>query len=99
MFKYLMIVVISIFVVLLVINLFFRIKILRIYHRLVAGEVDFPPSYILNKEKLQNEIVPKYPLYEKEIMGLHKVLKTSLGVAFVVFIISLFIGYQYVKYR
>ena len=99
MFKYLMIVVISIFVVLLVINLFFRIKILRIYHRLVAGEVDFPPSYILNKEKLQNEIVPKYPSHEKDIMGLHKVLKTSLSVAFVVFIISLFIGYQYVKYR
>ena len=99
MFKIIILVAASIFLVLLVVNLYFRIKILKIYQRLVQGEVDFPPSYVLNKQKLTEDIIPKYPDYKDDILGLHKHLRISLGIAFVVFTISLFIGYQYVMNR
>ena len=89
----------SLFIALLVVNLFFRIKLLKLYKKLVEGEVDFPPSYILDRKKLESEIVPKYPKYEKEILAFSRFLKTSFSVGMAVFVLSLLIGYQILKNR
>ena len=99
MFEVLIVVATSIMIVFLILNLFFRIKLLKLYRKLQEGKVDFPPSYILDRQKLLDEVVPKYPDYEQEILGLNKHLRISLGVAFIVFITALFIGYQYFKNR
>jgi ABC-type spermidine/putrescine transport system permease subunit I len=99
MFNTLIIIFISLFAVFLVINLFFRIKLLKLYRKLVDRKVDFPPSYILNEEKLKNEIIPKYPDSEDLILAFHRLLKKSLGIAFLVFVLSLLIGYQYILNR
>ena len=99
MFHTVIIVATSFFIVLLFLNLYFRIKLLGIYRKLREGHVEFPTSIILNTQKLKEEIVPKYPGYEREIISFSRHLKFSLRVAFVVFIIALFLGYMYVKFR
>jgi hypothetical protein len=62
-------------------------------------EIDFPPSYILNKKKLVEEIIPKYPDSGDLILSFHNHLKRSLSIAFLVFVLSLLIGYQYILNR
>ncbi len=65
----------------------------------MEGEVDFPPSMLFNPRKLKEEVVPKYPNFESEILEFSKKLNTSIRIAFVVFVISLVIGYTYLKNR
>ena len=99
MFNIIIVVATSIFVVLLFMNLYFRIKLLKTYRRLVEGQVEFPPSMIFKTKQLEQEIVPKYPKYKDEILSFSRHLNFSVRIAFVVFLIALFIGYQYIKYR
>ena len=99
MFENIILVATSVFIGLLVLNLFFRIKLLKLYRKLLEGRVDFPPSYLFNKKKLKEEVVPRYPAYEKEILEFSGKLNTSIRIAFVVFVISLIIGYTYIKNR
>ena len=99
MFNVALIVITSIFIALLFLNLYFRIKLLKIYRKLVEGEVEFPTSMILKPRQLEEEIVPKYPEYRNEILSFSKHLNTSLRIAFVVFVIALSIGYMYIKNR
>lgn len=61
--------------------------------------IEFPPSYLLNTQKLKNEIIPKYPGSEELILSFHSHLKRSIGIAFFVFVLSLLIGYQYIINR
>lgn len=99
MFQIIIVVATSIFIVLLFLNLYFRVKLLKLYRKLVEGQVEFPTSMIFKTKLLEKEIVPKYPKYRNEIIQFSKHLNTSIRIAFIVFVISLFIGYQYVKNR
>jgi hypothetical protein len=99
MFGILIVVFISLFIVFLFLNLYFRIKLLKLYRKLMENEIDFPPSYILNRKKLVEEIIPKYPGSKDLILSFHQHLKKSLTIAFFVFILSLMIGYQYILNR
>ena len=99
MFENIILIATSLFIGLLVMNLFFRLKLLKLYRKLVEGEVDFPPSMLFNQRKLKEEIVPRYPGYENEILEFSKKLNISIRIAFFVFVISLIIGYTYLKNR
>lgn len=99
MFEKIILVATSLFIGLLVLNLFFRIKLLKLYRKLIEGEVDFPPTMLFNRRKLKEEIVPRYPKYESEILEFSRKLNTSIRIAFFVFVISLIIGYTYLKNR
>ena len=97
MFNIVLLVITSLFIVLLFLNLYFRIKLLKIYRKLVEGQVEFPTSMLFKPRQLEEEIVPKYPSYKDEILSFSKHLNTSLRIAFVVFVIALFIGWMFIK--
>jgi len=97
MFNLVLLVVTSLFIVLLFLNLYFRIKLLKTYRKLMEGEVEFPTSMIFKTRQLKEEIVPKYPEYEEEIISFSRHLNISIRIAFVVFVIALFIGYMFIK--
>ena len=99
MLQYIILVVTAIFAVFLVFNLYFRLKLLKLYRILMREEVEFPTAYLLKPDKLKQEIVPKYPHMEKEIMGFSKHMRRSLLVAFIVFVLSLVMGYILIKSR
>ena len=99
MFQYIILVIAAIFAVFLVFNLYFRLKLLKLYRILMKEEVEFPTSHLLKPDLLKKEIVPKYPHMEKEIMLFSKHMRRSLLVAFVVFVLSLILGYILIKNR
>lgn len=57
----------GLFIAILFINLYFRMKVMKVYGRLVRNKVQFDASHIFNKEKLEKEILPKYPEHQEDI--------------------------------
>ena len=54
-------IVIGLFVAMLFLNVYFRVKVLKSYKILVANRVDFQAKHVFNKDKMEAEIYPKYP--------------------------------------
>jgi hypothetical protein len=73
--------VIGLFVAMLFVNLYFRIRVLKAYKVLVQNEVDFKPAHIFNLERMRSEIIPQYPHLEKEILAFAKNLRFSIQMA------------------
>lgn len=99
MFGILLIVIICLFIALLSVNLYFRLKILKIYRKLRDNQVEFPASYILKPDKLKKEIIPRYPQFSGDILSFSKHMRVSLGLAFGVFVLCCLIGYHYMFNR
>jgi hypothetical protein len=53
---------------LLLLVLYFRVKVLRAYHVLLNNRVVFDKSHIFDRQKLEAEILPRYPQQRKEIL-------------------------------
>ena len=60
-------VIIGLFVAMLFLNLYFRAKVLKVYGVLVRNRVQFGAAHIFNRQKLEAEILPKYPQFRNEI--------------------------------
>jgi hypothetical protein len=57
----------GLFVAMLFLNLYFRVKVMKSYGVLVRNKVQFEASHIFNREKLEKEILPKYPAHREVI--------------------------------
>jgi len=60
MYLLLVTLVIGLFVASLFLNLYFRMRVLKVYRRLVEARVEFDPVHVLNPSKMEKEILPKY---------------------------------------
>ncbi len=60
---------IGIFVILLLVNVYFRFKILQDYRYLVKNKIEFGGAHILNRKRLTSEILPQYPDHQKQILA------------------------------
>jgi hypothetical protein len=54
-------IIVASFLALLFLNIYFRVKVLKHYKYLVQNRVEFPAKYILDKNKMETEVLPKYP--------------------------------------
>ena len=59
MFILLLSIVIGLFIAMLFLNVYFRVRVLKVYKILVQNEVQFGAKHIFNKEKMQADIIPK----------------------------------------
>ncbi len=66
------------FVMMLAVNLYFRAKVLRAYRVLVQKEVDFTPSQIFSKLRVEDEIIPQYPDAAEAIRNFSNYLQLSI---------------------
>ncbi len=64
----LMVLSIACFVAILFGSFYFRIKVLKAYKILVANRVQFDSSHLFNMQKLETEILPKYPDQREAIL-------------------------------
>ncbi len=71
----------------LFISFYFRWKVLKIYHYLIANKVEFSAEHILNKAKLKEEIIPLYPDSEKEILTFVNYVRYSLRIASILIVL------------
>ncbi len=67
MYTLLISIVIGLFLAMLFLNVYFRAKVLKVYGVLVRNKVEFGAAHVFNREKLEKEILPKYPQFKQEI--------------------------------
>jgi len=81
------------FVGMLAINVYFRLKVIKIYRKLRRNQVplDLSPSHLFDKEKLETEIIPQYPDHANDIRIFVSNIRFSVRMASVlIFLITLF---------
>lgn len=91
MFAVLASLVIGLFVAMLFLNVYFRVKVLKSYKALVQNEVEFSARHVFNNEKMNAEVLPKYPHMKEEIQTFARHLQYSIKMATVLLaLITLF---------
>lgn len=76
-----LVVIVGLFLTLLFLNIYFRIKVLKLYKILVKNKVEFGSSHILSETKLRREILHKYPELESEIIQFTQNIRRSMQIA------------------
>lgn len=89
--KSVMFILIGLFVVLFLLQFYFRVKVVKVYQRLVKNRVQFETKHILSKKKMEEEILPKYPEHEEDILKFVNEMRFSLQIASI-FIVLIFVA-------
>ena len=86
-------IVISLFVAMLFLNIYFRVKVLKSYKKLVQNKVEFGAKHVFSKQKMAEEILPRYPQMKEEILTFASHIQYSMKMASVlVTLITIFGG-------
>lgn len=81
MFIFLIALVWSLFAAMLFLNVYFRVRVFKVYKKLVQNEVEFGASHIFNKERMEAEIISKYPHMRAEIETFVRHMQYSIRMA------------------
>lgn len=84
--------IISIFIALLFVNLYFRYKVLQSYKILVQNRVEFEAKWILNEAKMESEVIPNHPAMANEIRDFAKHIRFSMKIASILITLITIIG-------
>jgi hypothetical protein len=87
MYNLLISIVIGLFVAMLFVNVYFRAKVLKLYGVLVRNKVEFGAAHIFNRQKLEAEILPRYPQFRNEIEGFIRHMRYSIRMATVLILL------------
>lgn len=72
---------IGLFIGLFIIQFYFRIRVVKVYQRLVQNRVEFTSKHIFNSKKMEEEVLPKYPEHKEDIVKFVKEMKFSIQIA------------------
>lgn len=93
MYVMLITIVLALFVAMLFVNVYFRVKVMKTYRKLVQNRVEFGPAHLFNRKKMEAEIYPKYPHMQADIEVFVRHLRYSINMATVLIaLITLFGG-------
>jgi len=85
--------VVGLFIAMLFLNIYFRMKVLKAYRVLVRNKVEFDAAHIFSDEKMAKEIFPKYPSQQENIKIFVNHIRYSIKMATVLTtLITLFGG-------
>lgn len=87
MYVLLLAIIIGLFVAMLFLNLYFRAKVLKVYGVLVRNRVEFGAAHIFNRQKLEDEILPRYPQFRNEIETFVRHIRYSIRMASVLLLL------------
>lgn len=99
MFLLLITIVIGLFVAMLFLNIYFRVKVLKVYRQLVQNRVEFGAAHVFNPKKMAEEIIPKYPHMQKQIETFASHMKYSIRMATVLIALITLFGAILMYYR
>ncbi len=92
-------IVIGLFIAMLFVNLYFRVKVFKTYRKLVDARVEFGAGHIFNREKMEEEIYPKYPHMRQEIDTFVTHMRYSIKMASVLIALITLFGAILMYYR
>lgn len=85
--------IIGIFLALLFLNIYFRVKVFKLYKVLVQNRVEFDSTHMMSSKKLHDEILPKYPEFKNEILGFVGHIRKSVSIAVILVILITIMGF------
>lgn len=85
--------IIGIFVALLFINVYFRVKVLKVYKILVQNKIEFNSSHIFNRAKMEAEVLHRYPKFRNDILNFTGHMKRSLSIAAILILLITLMGF------
>ncbi len=84
--------IIGIFLSLLFLNIYFRIKVFKVYKTLVQNRIEFNSSHIFNQSKMEKEVLTRYPNFRDDILNFSGHIKKSLSIAIVLVLLITIMG-------
>ncbi len=85
-------IVIGLFVAMLFLNVYFRIKVLKSYKTLVRNQVEFGAVHVFNRQRREEEVLPRYPEMRQEIEMFSNYLRYSIRMASVLMVLITLFG-------
>lgn len=79
--------IIGLFVAMLFVNLYFRAKVFKVYGKLVRNRVEFGAAHIFNRQKLEAEVLSRYPQFRPEIESFIRHMRYSIQMATVLIVL------------
>lgn len=99
MYNLLFFLIIGIFVALLFLNIYFRVKVFKYYKYLVQNRIEFSMSHFFNEEKMQNEVFNRYPEHRHEIEQFVGLIRRSITMASILIVVIILFGYLLLRFR
>ncbi|MFT6808491.1 MAG: hypothetical protein ACJA01_001716 [Saprospiraceae bacterium] len=99
MYNVLFFAIIGIFCGLLVLNIFFRVKVFKYYKYLVQNRVEFGFSHFFNDEKMQTEVLDRYPQHNEQILAFVGLIRRSITMASIMIVVITMFGYLLTQFR
>ena len=83
--------VLGLFAAMLFLNVYFRVKVFKLYKILVQNRVEFGAAHLFNKQKMEEEVISRYPHMREHILAFVNHIQYSMRMATVlIFLITLF---------
>lgn len=83
--------VLALFAAMLFLNVYFRVKVFKLYKILVQNRVEFGAAHLFNKQKMEEEVISRYPHMREHILAFVNHIQYSMRMATVlIFLITLF---------
>lgn len=99
MFELLTALIIGLFIAMLFVNVYFRVKVMKSYKKLVQQRVDFGFKDILNKERIEKEVIPRYPKAAADIREFVNHIHYSIKMGTVLIVLITAFGAVLMWYR
>lgn len=83
----------------LFVNVYFRVRVFKVYKILVENRVEFGAAHIFNSEKMEQEVYPKYPDQKENISIFVRHMRYSIKMATVLIVLITLFGAILMYYR
>ncbi len=83
----------------LFLNVYFRVKVFKVYKRLVDNRVEFGAAHLFNEEKMKQEVLSIYPEHEADIRTFVNYIRYSIRMATVLIFLITMLGALLMYFR
>lgn len=99
MYLLLVTIVLALFAAMLFVNVYFRVRVLKTYKKLVQNKVEFGAAHLFNKKRMEEEIFPRYPHMKEDIQTFVNYMKYTIKMASVLIALITLFGAILMYYR
>ena len=99
MYNTLFVIIVAAFIAMLFINIYFRVKVFKHYKYLVQNKIQFNSSHFFSSEKMEAEVLSRYPKHREQILLFVKMIHRSVQLASVLLVVIIAFGYLLLRFR
>lgn len=99
MYQILVCLIMALFIGMLFLNVYFRVKVFKVYRILVENRVQFGAEHLFNAQKMETEVIAKHPNLRLEIETFVRHIRYSISMATVLTTLITLFGAVLMYYR